>query len=230
MFRFFLVYSLIRDSSNFSAYCTRFLRGGNISIFAGDRGGKFNAYGYFLRESPIIVGIELYLLFALLCHVLVAMWITLREGKCTLASTLKSGYKNTWAKTRLAITGTCILVFLVVHLFDFRFGKEYDAALPLISMKKNPWHRYFGGEEYISRVRDLYRIQKETMSDPKHVVFYIFSCYAIASHLKSGFLRTNVKVVPKEHRKLAAWIIPLCFDIMMGTFALIPIATYFDYV
>ena len=199
---------------------------GNLLIFANDKGDQFNAYGYFLRKSPLILIIETYLLIACVVHVLSASWIVLREGKLGALFDLgKSSASSVWTRVRLSITGTIILAFVLLHLYDFRFGKEY-AAPKLKSMLKNPWYPYFGGEENVSYVRDLYRVQVETFSDPYKCTFYVVSMYFLASHLKYGWARANIRIIPKEHRQNTKFIVNYSFDLMCLLFASTVIATY----
>ena len=86
---------------------------GNLLIFAGEKGDRFNAYGYFLRSCPLILFIEGYLALGTVVHVLSASWITIRDRKYqALAAPHKP---NAWLKLRMSLTGTLILAFFVVH-------------------------------------------------------------------------------------------------------------------
>jgi succinate dehydrogenase / fumarate reductase cytochrome b subunit len=198
-------------------------------IFAGDGGDKFNAYGYFLNRSPLILVIESYLFIAAAFHVIAAFWIALSEGKINAYMTTAPWKANAWARIRLGVTGIIILAFFVVHLLDFRFGIEYEAP-PLKFLKQNPWFPYFGGEQSVGFVRDLYRLQVETFSDPKHCAFYLVSMCALSSHLKHGWRRVNLKIVPKEHQKNAQKVVPLLLDTLCAAFASTVVWTYFKLV
>eukprot|EP00757_Euglenozoa_sp_SAG-D1_P015771 gene15770-4760_t len=52
---------------------------GNLLIFKGDKGDRFNAYGYILRSNPLIIGIELYLFVGSVVHALAAIYIGIRD-------------------------------------------------------------------------------------------------------------------------------------------------------
>ena len=203
---------------------------GNLAIFAGDEGDKFNAYGYFLRKSPIIIGIEAYLFIALVLHSGAALVIGIRDKKLSAYATTNPFKQSTWNRIRLGVTGVVVGAFILVHLLDFRFGNEYVVDGELKSMKKNPWQPYFGGEKEVKNVRDLYRLQKEIFSDPKRVAFYVSSMVALAYHLKYGFNRLQLKVIPKESRSVGKRWIPLFIDALAVGFAVTVIATFLEQV
>mgnify|MGYP003976278347 CR=1 FL=1 len=205
---------------------------GNLLLFKNDKGDQFNAYGYFLRNSPIIIIIETYLLIATIIHSCSALYIVVKNEK--YKSFIKSGKtkysgNDTWIdcnRIRLSFTGTIILAFLIIHLYDFRFGKEYEAP-KLKSMLKNPWYELLGyGEKNVTFVRDLYRIQMEVFKDVYHCIFYIACMYFLSIHLKHGWDRANIRIIPKEHRSNTKMIINLGFDFLCLLFALTVACSY----
>merc|ERR1712178_457878 len=90
---------------------------GNLHVFLGP--DDFNGYGYFyVRLYWTGFGlnaniVEEYLLLAAVMHVVVALKRTI---DINLNKTLSSGALN------MAISGVVFLVFMIVHLFQFRFG------------------------------------------------------------------------------------------------------------
>merc|ERR1719197_162549 len=90
---------------------------GNLHVFLGP--DDFNGYGYFYVRLywtgfglPANI-VEEYVLLAALLHVFVGLK---RTWDMKLSMGLKSGQLN------LAITGLCLLAFMTIHLFQFRFG------------------------------------------------------------------------------------------------------------
>jgi succinate dehydrogenase / fumarate reductase cytochrome b subunit len=199
---------------------------GNLIIFKNDQGDQFNAYGYFLRNSPIILIIETYLLIAGVIHMFAATYIVLRDGKYkAIFECGKSSTSSIWTRLRLSITGTIVLAFIIIHLYDFRFGNEYKAP-PLKSLQKNPWYPYFGGEENVSYVRDLYKLQVEVFSNKYKCIFYIASMYFLSSHLKLGWARVNIRIIPKDHRQNTKLLVNYSLDFLCLLFASTVMATY----
>lgn len=203
---------------------------GNLLIFAGDKGDRFNAYGYFLRSCPLILFIEGYLAIGTVLHAVSASWITIRDRKYTAIPIDKNGWNSAkWMRIRMTVTGLLILAFFVVHLLDFRFGTEYDAVKPA-SLKKNVWARIFGGSDEVGHVRDLYRLQVELFSSRWRVVFYCISTLAIARHLQFGWDKILLKLLAKEHRPNAKFVLNWGLDITSALFAATAIATHMGWV
>merc|ERR1711920_1000550 len=136
---------------------------GNLHVFLGP--DDFNGYGYFYvrlywtgfgLEANIV---EEYILLAALLHVLVALK---RTWDISINYTIASG------KLNLAISGVCLLTFMTIHLFQFRFGdtKPYKICPPpyLVNVKGLLhlalfWVGYEGCTTV--DVRDIYRLEFE---------------------------------------------------------------------
>merc|ERR1712066_658887 len=97
---------------------------GNLHVFLGP--DDFNGYGYFYvrlywtgfgLQANIV---EEYILLAALLHVFVALK---RTWDISINYTVASG------KLNLAISGLCLLTFMTIHLFQFRFGVTRDFTL-----------------------------------------------------------------------------------------------------
>merc|ERR1712107_843693 len=90
---------------------------GNLHVFMGP--DDFNGYGYFYVRLyctgfglPANI-VEEYIMLSILLHVFVGLK---RTWDMKLTMGIKSGQLN------LAITGLCLLAFMTIHLFQFRFG------------------------------------------------------------------------------------------------------------
>ena len=72
----------------------------------------------------------------------------------------------------MAVSGMVILVFLIVHVWHFRFGpgiaEGFTATL--------------GGET----VRDLHRLVVESFQNPLYVGFYLLATFLVGVHLRHG--------------------------------------------
>lgn len=71
----------------------------------------------------------------------------------------------------MIVTGIVLLVFLVVHLWQFRFGPAYMTTL--------------AGNE--GEVWDLHRIVVETFKQPLWVAIYVAVMVLLGFHLRHGF-------------------------------------------
>jgi succinate dehydrogenase / fumarate reductase cytochrome b subunit len=173
---------------------------GNITVFFGP--AAFNGYGHKLTSNPLIRGIELYLLAASLAHGATASVLTVRKRSYIAKRPLE--------RALLAVSGTVLAVFLVLHLQAFRFGKSGPA--------------YEFVDAAGQRVRDLYKLQFEIFADPATVAFYLFSLGAVAVHLWHGWSKAVLRMDVEKRRRVPfrvlghALIWPL-----VGGFALSPV-------
>ncbi len=115
---------------------------GNLTIYAGNE--AFNEYADLLESNPLLPLAEAGLLGLFVVHVLFAVLLT---GKNKTSRTdryqanLGMGAK-TVASTTMWITGPVLLVFLIIHIWDFRISKElmeeYDLAQMVVDRLRHP--------------------------------------------------------------------------------------------
>lgn len=142
---------------------------GNLLIFVDPK--MYNLYGHALVTNPLIYVAEAGLIALFLAHVVKALMLTLsnnqaRPQKYAMAS---SGDKATSAVTKsMWIQGLVILVFVILHLFTFKFGNYYEVI--------------YDGEP----VRDLHRLVVEVFAQPGYVIGYVIALLALGAHLSHG--------------------------------------------
>jgi len=169
---------------------------GNLHVFLGP--DDFNGYGYFYvrlywtgfgLQANIV---EEYILLAALLHVAVALK---RTWDISINYTIASG------KLNLAISGITLLTFMMIHLFQFRFGDTYDFLVcppkyflnleTLLELRLNLfWVGYEGCKAF--PVRDIYRMEFEVFQSLGWVLFYLSSVVIFSTHMCLGWQ----KVVP----------------------------------
>ena len=186
---------------------------GNALIFLGRE--TFNEYSHTLISNPLIVPIEIGLLLVFLLHVYkaVTMWVAnqaarpVRYQKKALAG--HTSRKSVSSSTMIA-TGVIVLVFILVHVKQFKYGTFYAAA-------GNP------------AVRDLYRTEVEVFSQPLWVAFYVISTALVALHLRHG-ISSAFQSIGFDHplytRRLVTWGIVAAI-VVGGGLAVIPLLVYF---
>ena len=142
---------------------------GNLLVFAGQN--TFNKYAHALVSNPLVVPAEIGLAAVFLLHVYktVAMWLRNQAAR-------PAGYeKKRWAghtsrkslsSTTMIWTGLIMLLFVGVHLQQFKFGAWYEVGDPPI--------------------RDLYRTEAETFTSPAWVAIYVFCMVLVGFHLRHG--------------------------------------------
>ncbi len=134
---------------------------GNLLLFVGQ--DAFNAYARTLSKNPLLIPVELVLLAILIGHVMSALRVTLENKLARSKDYLVEeavGGRNP-ASATMWLTGPIILVFLVVHLYNFKYGNIIED--------------------------DLYTLVVQTFGNPAWALFYIACMLVLALHLNHGF-------------------------------------------
>merc|ERR1719473_1931077 len=148
---------------------------GNLHVFLGP--DDFNGYGYFYVrlywsgfgfDANIV---EEYVLICAVMHVFIALK---RTYDITSTYPLMSG------KWNLAISGVALLVYMVIHLYQFRFGatQPYKLRPPPygINLDSQLLHRhlFYTVDESVPfvEVRDIYRLEFDLFKSPAMVAYY----------------------------------------------------------
>ena len=145
---------------------------GNLTLFVG--GDAFNAYTQSLQSLGgllVVVEIGLTALFALHAISAIAVWRDKKKARHThntRMATKGSPSKQSLASRTMIVTGTVLLVFLVVHIWQFRFGPVYLTKLDGVE------------------VRDLYRLVVETFQSPFWTAAYMAVMILLGFHLRHG--------------------------------------------
>lgn len=143
---------------------------GNALVFAGPE--IFNAYSHALISNPLILPIELGLLGIFLVHVYkgITMWTANKAARPVGYLKKKSAghtSRKSLASSTMIFSGLFLLVFVIVHVKQFKFGS---------------WYQTVGNEE----IRDLYRTEIEIFQAPLWVAFYVVATLLVGLHLRHG--------------------------------------------
>ena len=199
---------------------------GNLHLYAGP--DAFNGYAYFLNRpvpwGTLFLPVEIYLLAAGVLHVLVATVRTVKFKK--MAMLTDSAQRG---QLTLALTGFALLVFLVIHLAQFRF---IQGAPEYIFRVKWMYPFYCDRSQTdcdIASFKDLYRLEFELFEDKRWVVFYLASVYFFITHLQEGWNKVinASQIVARKHKGMARFIgVVLAYFIGLLYFSY-PIFCYF---
>ncbi len=143
---------------------------GNLLLLKGS--DVFNQFAYLMVNNPIIIGLEWLLLLVFLMHTTIGFRLILENQRArtkayAVRSTVARGSK--FAFISMSVTGPLMMVFIIVHLFDLKFGSEYLVVQSDLE------------------VRDLYRTVVEFYSSEVNVAIYIAAMCATALHVQHGF-------------------------------------------
>jgi succinate dehydrogenase / fumarate reductase cytochrome b subunit len=106
---------------------------GNLTLFAGDGGATFDAYSAALVSNPVLPLAELGLLLLFGAHIALGLRVSLQNREARrdpYVARATMGQSTAGSRTML-ISGLLVLVFLVIHLLDFRLhgGEELHESL-----------------------------------------------------------------------------------------------------
>ena len=185
---------------------------GNLLIFLG--ADAYNLYGYKLTSNPIIYVAEMGLLAMVLCHIVIAFWLT-KENKAarpvSYAYAPQGKAEASLASRTMIYSGTVLLVFIVHHLITFKYGPHYDTTVDGVVM------------------RDLHRLMVEVFANPLYVIWYVVALLLMLGHLKHGVAST-FQSLGFNHPKYTPWIkcagVAYAFIVVIG-FISQPLYVYF---
>lgn len=147
---------------------------GNIGMLAGPE--RFNQYGHLLLSTlaEIIIPAEIALVVTLIVHIYLAITLSIENKKARpVAYEVKKGgrSKNTYL---MMMTGTAILLFIVIHIANFRFASAgLGGEMPMVT--------YDG-----VTMSDLYTNMLRAFSNWWYAAGYLVVFALIFSHLAHG--------------------------------------------
>ena len=188
---------------------------GNLQLLDPDP-EPFNAYGATLHGFGILLyAVEIGLAIVILLHAFIGISIWLRKRKARrngyVESRSKGGpSKQSVASRTMIITGSVLLIFLVIHLIQFRFGPDVRAVID--------------GES----VHDLHLLVDRTFSHIGWVIFYVGVMLLLGFHLRHGIwsaLQSLGAMKPRWSRGIYSLALVLGLLIALG-FVILPIIIY----
>src|SRR5258705_6658640 len=177
---------------------------GNLLIFSGASGADFDAYAQKLDANPLLPVAEIGLAALFVAHIALALRVNMenREARAQGYVVRASLGKKTIASASMVITGLIVLVFLLVHLYDFRIGR--------LSLEP-------GGS--------LAALVRKRLATPLGAGVYLLGVGALAVHLRHAF-RSAFQSLGVNHPRLnpllerASWAGALLFGLGFASFPL----------
>ncbi len=146
------------------------LAGNTLIIISPD---AFNQYGHALvSNKPLLYTAEAGLIVLFLVHLSMAAKLTVENNTARPEKYYikqKTGRGSTFASSTMPYTGMIILIFLVTHLINFKYGTVYMTTINGVEM------------------RDLYKTVMEFFAQPIGAAWYTFAMVAMAIHVSHGF-------------------------------------------
>lgn len=178
---------------------------GNLLIFSGP--DTFNHYSHLLITNPLIIAAELGLIALFLAHVVSGLQVTWRNRTARPISyavqrSAGGASRRSIASRWMILSGLILLIFVPLHLIDFKYGAHYTAIEP--------------------GVRDLHRLVIEEFSEPGEVIWYVVAMFVVGMHLWHGFNSAFESLGVRYRRNLrcAGHVLAI---VIAGGFAAIPV-------
>ncbi|MBO9155142.1 succinate dehydrogenase cytochrome b subunit [Chitinophaga sp. GCM10012297] len=192
---------------------------GNLALLKEDGGEAFNTYAAFMGHNGLIQFIAWGLKIVILIHAVIAIQLTFRNRTARpVKYAVRPGNKtSSWFSRQMAIMGSVLFIFLVVHLAQFWWVMHYGEI---------------GKVSYgaVTEVGNLYEVVWFAFKEPWIVILYVLGMVALAFHLIHGF-KSACQTFGLNHPKyngLISFIGVGFFGIIIPLgFAVIPVVIFF---
>ena len=184
---------------------------GNILLLLPDNGHTFSAFVDWMESRWIIRILSILLFLGFTLHIVQGILLYRYNRKAKGARYAVTATDNsTWSARHMALLGIGILLFLILHLWDFFFPMKVLKAFP---------HQ------------QLYDEVVQTFQNPLWVIAYVLGMVVLGLHLSHGF-QSAFQTLGIRHPKYTPFIVAFgkWFSILVPLlFAIIPIALYFKF-
>lgn len=194
---------------------------GNLFLLQKE-GTLFNAYAHKLESfGPLLYLAEVGLVIFFLTHAVTGIRLAIRGYRTKPEKYLgaqSKGGASKWglASNNMAITGSLIFVFLILHVLHFKFGP---------GMAEGYVTKLSDGAE----ARDLHRHVVEQFKNPVIVALYVAVMTTLAIHLRHGVWSALQSLgLTRENNSRTLYIAGGSLGILLGIgFLVIPLYLYF---
>ena len=188
------------------------MAGNMLLIFSAD---AFNAYGHAIVSNKILLyGAEITLVLALIAHVVTAISLTVRNksSRSSRYAVQPNGDKGArFASSTMALQGSILLAFIILHLISFKYGAHYETTVDGVQM------------------RDLHRLVIESFKQTGFVAWYCVALVIMMFHLSHGAhsIFQSFGILERKMQdklRVFAWVYAV---IVVGGFISQPLYVYF---
>ncbi|MBX3101994.1 MAG: succinate dehydrogenase cytochrome b subunit [Bacteroidetes bacterium] len=140
---------------------------GNLLLLKQDGGVAFNEYAAFMKSSPPIWVSEILVFAGFVMHIIQGIRLTILNAKARPVGYKrnKGSANSTFYSRFMSVTGTILLIFLIIHLWSFFFK-----------------HKLLNLEPGV----DLYTAVVLAFSNVYYTLFYVVAMVVLAFHLAHG--------------------------------------------
>lgn len=197
----------------------------DLPIFdANDNGSMFNRAAHYMGSSMVIRILEIGLFAGFILHIVQGYAVEAKNR-----SRRKQGYQvdlgnrgSKWYSRSMAILGSLILIFLVIHIAHFWVPARITHTLDQVSYP----------ERGVPALHNSYLRMYEVFQNPVVVIIYLLGVLALTYHLFHGFHSAfrSLGVHNRKYLKLLENLGYWFTIIVCILFALMPISMFLDWV
>ena len=149
----------------------------NAMVFFDASGSLFNEYAHFMGTNILIRIAEVGLFAGLLLHIVdgLTLYFQNRAARPQKYAYTVHAESVSWYSRSMAILGTLLLIFLIMHLYHFWLKSRF-LGLPEVD---HP--------QFKVKMLDLYSEMKVVFSYLPAVIIYVLAQFALGYHLLHGF-------------------------------------------
>jgi succinate dehydrogenase / fumarate reductase cytochrome b subunit len=188
---------------------------GNLQLFIpGEDGQKqFNQYALFMTTNPAVKILSVLTYSSIILHTVLTLFLVFQSSNARDVKYLQSSgnANSTWGSKNMAVLGTLILIFIVIHMKSF----WYEMHFGVIGL--DPWGN-----------KDLHTVTVTAFNELWYVLFYVLSMVVLAIHLKHG-VESVFQTLGIKTRRYVSLIHKAAYGfalIVPAAFASIPIYLY----
>lgn len=189
-----------------------------------DNGSMFNRAAYFMGNSLVVRIMEIGLFAGILIHLIQGYVVEIKNRK-----TRKKGYQiglgnrgSTWMSRSMAILGTLIFFYLIVHVSQFWIPSRITHDVPSVVYAGNPERE----------MHNMYLLMFETFQNGWVVILYLAGVMSLAFHLWHGF-HAAFRSMGVHNKKYLIMLKGLGYGftiVVCLLFAFMPLSMYFQWV
>lgn len=190
-----------------------------------DNGSMFNRAAYFMGNSLVIRIMEIGLFAGIILHIIQGYAVEAKNRRMR-----KQGYQvdlgnrgSTWMSRSMAILGTLIFLYLVLHVSQFWIPSRVTHTPAPVSYPE------LSGER---EMHNMFLLMYDTFQQGWVVVVYLIGVGALLFHLLHGF-HAAFRSIGVHNKKYLSMLKGLGYGfsvIVCVLFALMPISMYFNWV
>lgn len=193
----------------------------NAMIFFNDGGLTFNSGAHFMGTNVIVRTMEIVLFIGLLLHTVdgLMLYFENRNARPVKYAYEKASASSKWYSRSMALLGTLILLFLVLHLWHF-----WVPSRGIVGSIDEMWGKDVNGHE------NLYLQMVAVFKNPIAVAIYVLSCFSLFWHLLHGFKSAFQSLgLNNSKYKMAIALVGDAFAVLISVlFASMPLAIHFE--